>query len=181
MKKKFSHTDEGGKARMVDVGDKPVQQRSATARGFIRLHPETLVLVAENQLKKGDVLTVAEIAGIQAAKETSSLIPLCHPLQITKVEVKTRILGYDNARNKNTGEQSPPDAAGLPDEGPEKPKGHIHGIEVSATVRCNGQTGVEMEALTAAATALLTIYDMCKAVDKNMVIEQLVLLEKTKK
>ncbi|MFO7999171.1 MAG: cyclic pyranopterin monophosphate synthase MoaC [Bacteroidales bacterium] len=181
MKKKFSHTDEGGKARMVDVGDKPVQQRSATARGFIRLHPDTLVLVAENQLKKGDVLTVAEIAGIQAAKKTSSLIPLCHPLQITKVEVTTRILGYDVARNKNKAKQTPSETAGLADEVPENQEGHMQGIEVCATVRCNGQTGVEMEALTAAATALLTIYDMCKAVDKNMVIEQLVLLEKTKK
>jgi len=133
---------------MVDVGGKPIQQRTAIARGFISLNGQTIALIRDNQMKKGDVLTVAEIAGIQAAKKTADLIPLCHPLQITKAEVKTR-LGND-------------------------------GVEVTASVSCNGQTGVEMEALTAASVALLTIYDMCKAVDKEMIIREVVLLEKKK-
>ena len=144
----FSHIDKQGKANMVDVGHKPVQKRKATASGFIRLNSKTIELIRENNLKKGDVLTVAEIAGIQAAKKTSDLIPLCHPLPITKVSVSTT----------------------LSDEG----------VKAEATVSCNGQTGVEMEALTAVSVALLTIYDMCKAVDKNMVIEKVTLLEKKK-
>jgi cyclic pyranopterin phosphate synthase len=147
-KNKLSHIDASGKANMVDVGGKPVQHRSATARGFISLNVETLALVKGNAMKKGDVLTVAEIAGIQAAKNTFALIPLCHPLPITKAEVK----------------------ATIKDEG----------VEVVATVKCNGQTGVEMEALTAVSVALLTIYDMCKAVDKAMVISDITLLEKLK-
>lgn len=145
---KFSHTDDKGKATMVDVGDKPVQHRMARASGFIKLQETTVDLIRENQVKKGDVLTVAQIAGIQAAKKTSDLIPLCHPLQITKVDVK----------------------ASLKEDG----------VEVQTLVKCNGQTGVEMEALTAASVALLTIYDMCKAVDKEMVIREVVLLEKKK-
>ena len=144
----LSHTDSEGKARMVDVGAKPVQKRSATARGLITMAAQTIALIGENQIKKGDVLTLAEIAGIQAAKKTHELIPLCHPLQITQVEVKTALADT--------------------------------GIEVNATVKCNGQTGVEMEALTAASVALLTIYDMCKAVDKNMEIGQITLVEKKK-
>lgn len=146
--KKFSHTDDHGKANMVDVGNKPVQRRTARASGRIALAAETIRLIRENEMKKGDVLTVAEIAGIQAAKETSRLIPLCHPLQITKVEVKTTL-------NKN-------------------------GVEVFSAVSCLGQTGIEMEALTAVSVALLTIYDMCKAVDKTMVIGDIRLDEKTK-
>lgn len=133
---------------MVDVGEKPVQRRQAIAKGTIFLSEETIVLIRENQMKKGDVLTVAEIAGIQAAKQTSSLIPLCHPLQLTKVEVKTHLCSK--------------------------------GVEVQSTAICNGQTGVEMEALTAVSVALLTIYDMCKAVDKNMMIGEISLIEKTK-
>lgn len=133
---------------MVDVGGKPVQQRMARARGFIRLQKITVALIRENQMKKGDVLSVAQIAGIQAAKRTAELIPLCHPLQITNVDV--------NASLKE------------------------NGVEVQTLVKCNGQTGVEMEALTAASVALLTVYDMCKAVDKQMVIEEVVLLEKKK-
>jgi cyclic pyranopterin monophosphate synthase len=144
----LSHIDDKGKANMVDVGHKPEQKRIATASGFISLSPLTLKLINENQMKKGDVLTVAEIAGIQAAKQTSSLIPLCHPLMITKVDVKASI----------------------------EPKG----ISVKSSVSCLGQTGVEMEALTATSVALLTIYDMCKAVDKEMEIGQVKLLEKTK-
>jgi cyclic pyranopterin monophosphate synthase len=145
---KFSHIDEKGKANMVDVSEKPMQTRTAIARGFIRLQPDTVRLIRENEVKKGDVLTIAEIAGIQSAKKTSDLIPLCHPLQITKADVK----------------------AVLED----------HGVVVTATLRCIGQTGIEMEALTAVSVALLTVYDMCKAVDKNMVIENVSLLEKTK-
>lgn len=133
---------------MVDVGEKPVQQRMARASGFIRLSHTTVSLIRENHMKKGDVLTVAQIAGIQAAKRTADLIPLCHPLQITKVDVQTN----------------------LKDDG----------VEVQTLVKCNGQTGVEMEALTAASIALLTVYDMCKAVDKEMVIQDVVLLEKKK-
>jgi len=146
--KKLSHTDDKGKARMVDVGDKPNQQRIAHAEGHIRLSTETLQLIEDNQIKKGDVLTLAEIAGIQAAKKTSELIPLCHPLQLTKVKVNTEIV--DN------------------------------GIKVNGEARCIGQTGVEMEALTAVHIALLTIYDMCKAVDKQMLIGDIRLTGKTK-
>ena len=145
---KFSHTDDKGKARMVDVGGKPLQKRTATASGFISLSAQTVALIRDNQMKKGDVLTVAEIAGIQAAKKTHELIPLCHPLQITKAEVKTIL-------NEN-------------------------GVEVFTTVKCNGQTGVDMEALAATSVALLSIYDMCKAVDKEMTISNITLIEKTK-
>ena len=146
--KKFSHIDEKGKANMVDVSPKPMQTRTAIARGFIRLQPDTVKLIRENEMKKGDVLTVAEIAGIQAAKKTADLIPLCHPLQITKADVKAVL--EDN------------------------------GVVVTATLKCIGQTGIEMEALTGVNVALLTVYDMCKAVDKQMVIEHVSLLEKTK-
>ena len=144
----FSHIDEQGKARMVDVGGKPVQERLARAAGFIQLKESTVALIRENQMKKGDVLTLAQVAGIQAAKKTAELIPLCHPLQITKVDVQASL--------------------------------REDGVEVQTLVKCNGQTGVEMEALTAASVALLTIYDMCKAVDKEMVIREVVLLEKKK-
>ena len=144
----FSHTDDKGKANMVDVGHKPLQRRSATAEGLIRLSEHALNLIRENEMKKGDVLTVAEIAGIQAAKETSRLIPLCHPLQLTKVDVKTRLTET--------------------------------GVKVTAMAVCTGQTGAEMEALTAVSVALLTIYDMCKAVDKEMVIGEISLIEKIK-
>jgi len=146
--KKLSHIDEKGKANMVDVGSKPMQTRTAVAKGFIHLQPETIKLIRENEIKKGDVLTIAEIAGIQASKKTSDLIPLCHPLQITKADVKA-ILKDD-------------------------------GVEVTATLKCIGQTGIEMEALTGVSVALLTVYDMCKAVDKEMVIEGVKLLEKIK-
>ncbi len=144
----LSHIDKNGKANMVDVGDKPNQIREARAKGFIKLSAETFRLISENQMKKGDVLTVAEIAGIQAAKRTPELIPLCHTLMLTKVDVKATLT-------------------------PE-------GVEVISYVKCIGQTGVEMEALTAVSTALLTVYDMCKAVDKNMVIKDITLIEKTK-
>ena len=144
----FSHIDNNGKANMVDVGGKPNQIRQAKATGFIMLNYETVKLIKENQMKKGDVLTVSEIAGIQAAKQTPSLIPLCHTLMLTKVDVKATLM--DN------------------------------GVKVDSLVKCVGQTGVEMEALTAVSVALLTVYDMCKAVDKNMVIDGITLIEKTK-
>ena len=148
MDTKLSHIDDTGKARMVDVGDKPEQQRVAVARGMIKLAPETLALIHENAIKKGDVLTVAEIAGIQAAKNTPALIPLCHHLMLTKVEVKTVV--------------------------------QSDGVMVESRVKCTGKTGVEMEALTAVSVALLTIYDMCKAVDPSMEIDNVRLVSKSK-
>lgn len=146
--KKLSHINEAGKAEMVDVGGKPEQLRQAIASGMIRLSDETIELIQKNQIKKGDVLTVAEIAGIQAAKKTPDLIPLCHTLLLNKVKVETKIT-----------------------EG---------GVEAICLVRSQGKTGVEMEALTGVSVALLTVYDMCKAVDKNMEIGRIKLLEKTK-
>ncbi len=144
----FSHLDKQGKAKMVDVGNKPVQHRIARAEGWIKLQPETIRMIKENLLKKGDVLTVAQIAGIQAAKQTSHLIPLCHQLNLNKVEVQFQVLD--------------------------------DGIQVNSEVACDGVTGVEMEALTAVSVALLTIYDMCKAVDKSMVMENIHLISKSK-
>jgi len=146
--KQLSHTDKNGKANMVDVGEKPIQFRVAKAEGKIKLGKETIALIESNEVKKGDVTTIAEIAGIQAAKRTFELIPLCHPLLLTKVDVKAKIIK--------------------------------DGILVESTVKCTGQTGVEMEALTAVSVALLTIYDMCKAVDKEMLIHNVKLIEKTK-
>lgn len=144
----FSHIDKNGKANMVDVGHKPNQIREAKAKGSILLSAETVKLIAENEMKKGDVLTIAEIAGIQAAKQTPSLIPLCHSLLLTKVDLKATLTST--------------------------------GVEVNSYVKCIGQTGIEMEALTAVTVALLTVYDMCKAVDKKMVISDITLIEKTK-
>ncbi len=146
--KKLSHTNKEGKANMVDVGHKPNQLRTAIAEGFISLSEETIRLINENEMKKGDVLTIAEIAGIQGAKRTNELIPLCHPLQLTKVDVKA-ILEED-------------------------------GVRINCLARCIGQTGVEMEALNGVSIGLLTIYDMCKAVDKKMIIKEIKLIEKTK-
>ena len=146
--KKLSHIDETGRANMVDVGHKPVQMRIARAEGRIFINTETLELIKSNLIKKGDVLSIAEVAGIQGAKNTSSLIPLCHPLLLTKVDVKAS-LGEDC-------------------------------VLVESTVKTSGQTGVEMEALTGVSVALLTIYDMCKAVDKSMRIGEITLIEKTK-
>ena len=144
----LSHVDENGRAVMVDVSAKPSQRRFARASGRIYLKSKTRTLIAENRIKKGDVITVAEIAGIQAAKRTSELIPLCHPLPIGKIDVKA-----------NLDEQ---------------------GVEVTSEVVCIAQTGAEMEALTAVSVALLTVYDMSKAVDKTMRISDIVLLEKKK-
>lgn len=145
---KLSHTNKQGKANMVDVGAKTDQVRTATAEGKIFLSTKTLHLIKENQLIKGDVLTIAEIAGIQGGKKTSELIPLCHPLQITKLDVKTEL--------------------------------EENGVLVKSLAKCIGKTGIEMEALTAVNIALLTIYDMCKAVDKDMEIGEIRLIEKNK-
>jgi cyclic pyranopterin monophosphate synthase len=144
----LSHTDDQGKARMVDVSGKPNQLRIAKAEGFIRLLPSTIKLIKDNLIKKGDVLSVARIAGIQAAKQTPALIPLCHPLMISHIEIEVNI--------------------------------EMDGVTVKSEVRCIGSTGVEMEALTSVSLALLTVYDMCKAVDKQMMITRITLLEKTK-
>lgn len=147
--KELTHIDEKGKAKMVDVSQKPDQEREAVARGFIRLQSETVELIQQNQMKKGDVLTVAQIAGIQGAKRAADLIPLCHSIQLWKVDVKCSL--------------------------------HENGVEAECTVLCVGKTGVEMEALTGVNITLLTVYDMCKAVDKQMVMEDIRLINKTKK
>lgn len=144
----LSHIDEHGAARMVDVSDKSNTVRTASAEALVRMRPATLALIIEGNMPKGDVFAVARIAGIQAAKRTADLIPLCHPLMLTSVKVTL--------------------AAEAPDA-----------VRITATCKLAGQTGVEMEALTAASVAALTLYDMCKAVDKAMVIETVRLLEKT--
>ena len=144
----LTHFNQAGEAHMVDVGKKPISQRIAVTEGYIAMQPETLKLIIDGRHKKGDVLAIARIAGIMASKKTADLIPLCHPLPITHVEINFSA-ETDNNR-----------------------------IRCQATVKTNGQTGVEMEALTATSCALLTIYDMCKAVDRGMVIQSLQLLEK---
>jgi cyclic pyranopterin phosphate synthase len=146
---KLSHLDDKGQARMVDVSEKDVTARTARAEGFVTMLPETLALIETGEAKKGDVLSTARIAGIMAAKKTHDLIPLCHPLAITKATVNFTV------------SKSPP------------------GIHVAAEVKVSGQTGVEMEALTAVSVACLTIYDMLKAADKGMVISDIHLVEKT--
>ncbi|MFZ5722870.1 MAG: cyclic pyranopterin monophosphate synthase MoaC [Pseudomonadota bacterium] len=145
----LSHLNARGEARMVDVGAKPETQREAIAEARIRMRPETLARIVDGRMPKGDVLATARIAGIMAAKRTPDLIPLCHPLPLSAVEVEIVPL-----------------AAG-------------DGLTITATCRLTGRTGVEMEALTAAGVAALTVYDMCKAVEKGMVIEQLRLRDKT--
>ncbi|NOT71634.1 MAG: cyclic pyranopterin monophosphate synthase MoaC [Hyphomicrobium sp.] len=146
---KLSHLDDQGRAVMVDVSDKAVTARTAIAEGFVAMHPETLALIESGSAKKGDVLATARIAGIMAAKKTHELIPLCHPLAITQATVNFT------------------------------PSNNPAGIHVAATVKVSGQTGVEMEALTAVSVACLTIYDMLKAADKGMTIEGVRLVEKT--
>jgi cyclic pyranopterin phosphate synthase len=145
---KLSHVDSSGKAVMVDIGLKHPQERVARAGGHITLASVSIQLIKENMLKKGDVLTVAQLAGISAAKETSSLIPLCHNIVLENIKVT---LKTDDT-----------------------------GVSAESEVRCTGKTGVEMEALTAVSVALLTVYDMCKAVDKNMIIDNIRLTEKLK-
>ena len=149
----LSHVDDQGRARMVDVGHKPDTDRQAIARGRVLMRPETLALIQEGGLPKGDVLAVAQVAGIMAAKRTHELIPLCHPLMLTHIGV-----AFDPLE--------PDDEASLA------------GIEITATVRTSGKTGVEMEALTAVAMAGLTIYDMCKAIDRAMCLDNVRLVHK---
>ena len=149
--KKLSHIDATGAAAMVDVSAKPVQLREAVARGEIHLQRETLALIEQNQIAKGNVLATARLAGIMAAKKTGELIPLCHPLPISHCEVNFEI---PDSRDR---------------------------IIINASAKIAAQTGVEMEALTAVTVAALTIYDMCKAVDKQMRITDVVLVSKTKK
>ncbi len=146
---KLSHIDDNGAARMVDVSDKEVTERFAVAAAKITMQPETLQMVIEGSHKKGDVLAVARIAGIQAAKQCANLIPLCHPLMLTAIDVELT-----------------PDETGSC-------------IHIRSRCKLNDRTGVEMEALTAASIAALTVYDMCKAVDRGMVIESVRLLEKS--
>jgi cyclic pyranopterin phosphate synthase len=145
----FTHFDKEGKARMVDVSDKAETERVATAQGSVIMQPATLALIKEGGVKKGDVLSVARLAGIMGAKKTPDLIPLCHPLALTSVQVE---LTLDEARNA---------------------------VDITATCKLVGKTGVEMEALTAVSVAALTVYDMCKAVDKGMQIVDIRLTHKS--
>jgi len=144
----LTHFDAQGQAHMVDVGDKAHTQRAAVAEGRITMLPDTLALIQSGTAKKGDVLGIARIAGIQASKKTSDLIPLCHPIALTRVTVDFDI------------------------------EPETHSVRCTTRAECTGQTGVEMEALTACSVALLTIYDMCKAVDRGMVMEGVRLMEK---
>jgi cyclic pyranopterin phosphate synthase len=148
---KLTHVDEAGRARMVDVGDKPESERMAVAEGEIRMSRQAYDLVAAHGVAKGDVLAVAEVAGVMGAKRTGELIPLCHPLGLDVARVEARLA-------------------------PELP-----GVRVRATVKVTARTGVEMEALTAVSVALLTVYDMVKAVDRGMVIGDVRLVSKTKR
>jgi cyclic pyranopterin phosphate synthase len=145
----LTHLDESGRARMVDVSDKDVTRREATARAIVEMEPATARLIASGGVAKGDVLAVAQVAGVMAAKRTPDLIPLCHPLPITGVDMDFNL---DSERSSLT---------------------------ITATVRVTGRTGVEMEALTAASVAALTVYDMCKAVDRGMRISSVELLHKS--
>lgn len=145
----FTHFNHQGRAKMVDVGEKPSSRRTAVAAGRVLVNEETFSLIQSGGIKKGDVLTVAQIAGIMGAKRTPDLIPMCHPILLDGVDLELRL---DEQRRS---------------------------VEITATVSCAGHTGVEMEALTAVSTAALTIYDMCKAVQKDMVISDLRLLQKT--
>lgn len=147
--KKLTHLDETGAAHMVDVGHKPDTERLAVAEGRVFMHPDTLVAIRDGNIKKGDVLTVARLAGIMAAKKTADLIPLCHPLPLTHIDLNLTL--------------DEPNAA----------------VIIRATTRTTGKTGVEMESLTAVSTAALTIYDMAKAIDREMRIDGIRLLEKS--
>jgi cyclic pyranopterin phosphate synthase len=146
---KLSHLDEQGRARMVDVSEKEITSRVAVARGVIRMNAKTLTLIRQGKVEKGDVFSVSRVAGIMAAKKTAELIPMCHPLNITSVEVEL------------TAKDEPPR------------------VDIQASVRVSGKTGVEMEAMTAVAVAGLTIYDMCKAVDREMTIGEIRLIKKS--
>ena len=146
--KKLTHIDESGRARMVDVTSKPDTVREAIAKGSVKMQPETFDLIKTGQVKKGDVLAVAQVAGISAAKQTPNLIPMCHPIAITSVAMDFELMEPDT-------------------------------VEITATVKCTGKTGVEMEAVTAVSVSALTIYDMCKAVNRGMKIENVRLVKKS--
>jgi cyclic pyranopterin monophosphate synthase len=148
MPPKLTHIESTGRARMVDISEKSETDRLAIARGEVRMKPATLDLIREGQVKKGDVLGTAELAGVMAAKRTAELIPLCHPLSLTQIDVQ---LALDES---------------------------LPGVQITATVRTTGKTGVEMEALTAVSVAALTVYDMAKAAEKTMRIENIRLVEK---
>ncbi len=148
MTDQLTHLDETGRAHMVDVGAKPDSERLAIAKGEVRMNPATLALIQAGAMKKGDVLTIAQLAGVMGAKRTADLIPLCHPLPLTHIEVNLEL-----------------DAA-------------LPGVQITAAVRTVGKTGVEMEALTAVSIAALTVYDMAKAVEKTMRIQNIRLVEK---
>ncbi len=145
----LTHFDKSGNAVMVDISEKKITHRTAIAEGKVKMEPTTLKLIEEGKMGKGDVLGVARVAGIMAAKKTAELIPMCHPISITKCSIDFEILN------------------------------EINTIKITATVKTSGQTGVEMEALTSVSVAALTIYDMCKAVDKGMVISDICLMKKT--
>ena len=145
----FTHFNEQGRAKMVDVGEKPISQRIAVAAGRVLVNENTFRLIQTGGMKKGDVLTVAQIAGVMGAKKTPDIIPMCHPILMDGINLELQL---DQAR---------------------------HSVEIFATVSCDGRTGVEMEALTAVSTAALTVYDMCKAVQKDMVITDIRLVSKT--
>ena len=145
----FTHFNEQGRAKMVDVGEKPVSVRTAVAAGRVLVNPETFALIRSGGMKKGDVLTVAQVAGVMGAKRTPELIPMCHPILIDGIDLDLRLDEEHCA------------------------------VEIRATVSCAGRTGVEMEAITAVSTAALTVYDMCKAVQKDMVISDIRLLRKS--
>ena len=145
----FTHFNEQGRAKMVDVGEKPVSERTAVAAGRVLVNAETFALIKSGGMKKGDVLTVAQIAGVMGAKRTPDIIPMGHPILLGGIDLS---LALDETR---------------------------HSVEITASVRCDGRTGVEMEALTAVSTAALTVYDMCKAVQKDMIITDIRLLKKS--
>lgn len=145
----FTHFNEQGRAKMVDVGEKPVSERTAVAAGRVLVNAETFALIKSGGMKKGDVLTVAQIAGVMGAKRTPDIIPMCHPILLGGIDLS---LALDEARQS---------------------------VEITASVRCDGRTGVEMEALTAVSTAALTVYDMCKAVQKDMIITDIRLVKKS--
>ncbi|MCX8030762.1 MAG: cyclic pyranopterin monophosphate synthase MoaC [Thermodesulfovibrionales bacterium] len=146
---KLTHIDDKGNAIMVDIGDKPISSRRAIAKASIYMKEQTLKAIKDGAIKKGDVLSVSRVAGIMAAKKVSELIPLCHNLNLSSVSLDFKIVDEEKK------------------------------IDIEATVKCVGQTGVEMEALTAVSVAALTIYDMCKAIDKEMLITNIMLLEKS--
>ncbi|MGB0943979.1 MAG: cyclic pyranopterin monophosphate synthase MoaC [Marinomonas sp.] len=148
MTDRLTHLDQSGHAHMVDVSDKDISHRSATAQAILEMLPSTLTKVVEGGLPKGDVIATARIAGIQACKKTADLIPLCHPLMLTKVSVEINVISDTQ-------------------------------LEVLCTCKLSGKTGVEMEALTGATVTALTLYDMCKAVDKGIIIKEVALLEKS--